>query len=119
MTSDSFLHMFDIESPKVKLTTSPETAFTLLAPTLIIPNADNQLLGKSNFGRDWSNPFTPTESMILGKCRVKRLDNNSFEMIESLSLSSKFAIGKTIRRRIEIQTPTREETDDWMGILSS
>eukprot|EP00531_Pseudo-nitzschia_arenysensis_P003397 CAMPEP_0116130358 /NCGR_PEP_ID=MMETSP0329-20121206/8427_1 /TAXON_ID=697910 /ORGANISM="Pseudo-nitzschia arenysensis, Strain B593" /LENGTH=103 /DNA_ID=CAMNT_0003624711 /DNA_START=1 /DNA_END=308 /DNA_ORIENTATION=- len=32
MSADSFLHMFDIDSPKVKLTTSPEVAFTLLAP---------------------------------------------------------------------------------------
>jgi len=119
MSADSFLHMFDIESPRVKLTTSPEVAFTLLAPTLIIPNVDNQMLGKSNFGRDWSDPLTPTESMILGKCRVKRLDDNCFEMVESLSLISKFAIGKTARRRIQIQTPTKEETDDWIHILTA
>jgi len=119
MSADSFLHMFDIESPRVKLTTSPEVAFTLLAPTLIIPNVDNQMLGKSNFGRDWSDPLTPTESMILGNCRVKRLDDNCFEMVESLSLISKFAIGKTARRRIQIQTPTKEETDDWIHILTA
>ena len=121
MSADSFLHMFDIESSRVKLTTSPEVAFTLLAPTLIIPNVDNQMLGKSNFGRSWSDPLTPTESMVLGKCRVKQMDDNSFELIESISptVASKFALGKTTRRRIQIQTPTKEETDDWIQILTA
>jgi hypothetical protein len=119
MSADSFLHMFDIESPSVNLRTKAEVAFTLLAPKLVIPNVDNQMLGKSNFGRDWSEPLTPTESMILGKCRVKRLDDNCFEMVESLSLTSKFAIGKTSKRRIQIQTPTKEETDDWIQILTA
>ena len=103
------------------MTTSPEIAFTLLAPKLVIPNAENQTLGKSNFGRDWSDSLTPTESMILGKCRVKQLDDSCFELIESVSptVASKFAIGKTTRRRIWIQTPTKEETDDWIQILTS
>jgi len=121
MSADSFLHMFDIDSPRVKLTTSPEVAFTLLAPPLIMPNIDNQKSGKSNFGRSWSNSLTPTVSMILGKCRVKQMDDNSFEMIESLlpTVASKFAIGKRARRRIQIQTPTKEETDDWIQILTA
>jgi hypothetical protein len=121
MSVDSFLHMFDIESTRVKLTTSPEVAFTLLAPSLILPNIDNIKSGKSNFGRSWSNSLTPTVSMVLGKCRVKQLDDNSFEMIESISpkVASKFALGKRARRRIQIQTPTKEETDDWIQILTA
>jgi len=121
MSADSFLHMFDIDSPRVKLTTSPEVAFTLLAPSLIIPNIDNLKSGKSNFGKSWSNSLTPTVSMILGKCRVKQIDDNSFEMIESLSptVASKFALSKRTRRRIHIQTPTKEETDDWIQILTA
>lgn len=117
MTSDCYLHMFDLDSPKVKLTTSPETAFTLLSPSLIIPNAEGQLLGKSNFGRDWSNPLIPTESLVLNKCRIKRLDDNCFEIVENVSLGTKFA-KKNTRRKVEIQTPTKEETDDWIKILT-
>ena len=118
MSADSFLHMFDIDSPRVKLTTSPEVAFTVLAPTLIIPNDGS---GKSNFGKGWSDPLTPTESLILGKCRVKQMDDNSFELIESISpsVASKFTIGRTKWRRIVIQTPTKEETDDWIDILTA
>jgi len=121
MSADSFLHMFDIESTRVKLTTSPEVAFTLLAPSLVIPNIDNIKSGKSNFGRSWSHSLTPTVSMVLGKCRVKQLDDNSFEMIESVSpkAASKFALGKRARRRTQIQTPTKEETDDWIQILTA
>ena len=71
MSADSFLHMFDIDSPKVKLTTSPEVAFTLLSPPLITPNVENIKAGKSNFGKGWSTTLTPTVSMILGNCRIK------------------------------------------------
>lgn len=120
LTADSFLHLFDIESSNIKLTTSPEVAFTVLAPTLVIPNPDNRLLGKSNFGKGWSDPLTPSESMILGKSRVKQLDDTMFELIETISTSgaSKF-IGKSIKRRIQIQTPTKDETDDWIQILTA
>eukprot|EP00532_Pseudo-nitzschia_australis_P013111 CAMPEP_0168222356 /NCGR_PEP_ID=MMETSP0140_2-20121125/10565_1 /TAXON_ID=44445 /ORGANISM="Pseudo-nitzschia australis, Strain 10249 10 AB" /LENGTH=500 /DNA_ID=CAMNT_0008151829 /DNA_START=151 /DNA_END=1653 /DNA_ORIENTATION=- len=118
MSADSFLHMFDIDSPRVKLTTSPEVAFTVLAPTIIIPNDGS---GNSNFGKGWSDHLTPTESLILGKCRVKQMDDNSFELIESISPSvgSKFTIARTKWRRIVIQTPTKEETDDWIEILTA
>mmetsp|Transcript_46358 Transcript_46358/g.96439 ORF Transcript_46358/g.96439 Transcript_46358/m.96439 type:complete len:505 (-) Transcript_46358:275-1789(-) len=123
MSADSFLHMFDIDSPRVKLTTSPEVAFTLLAPALVIPTIENINSGKSNFDKSWSYSLTPTESMVLAKCRVKKLDDNSFEMIESVSsaVSSKFALSNkaTTRRRMQIQTPTKEETDDWIQILTA
>lgn len=120
MTADSYLHLFDIESSNIKLTTSPEVAFTALAPNLVIPNPENRLLGKSNFGKGWSDPLTPSESMILGKCKVKQLDEISFELIETVSISgaSKF-IGKTSKRRVQIQTPTTEETEDWIQILTA
>jgi len=121
MSADSFLHMFDIDSPKVKLTTSPEVAFTLLKPPLISPDINNIKSGISNFGRSWSESLTPTVSMILAKCRVKKLDDNSFEILESISPAgaSKFALSKRTRRRIQIQTPTKEETDDWIQILTA
>lgn len=121
MSSDSFLHMFDIDSPKIKLTTSPEVAFTLLAPPLITTNIENIKSGKSNFDRSWSYSLTPTVSMVLARCRVKQIDDNSFEMIESLSPTgaSKFSLNKRVRRRIHIQTPTKEETDDWIQILTA
>jgi hypothetical protein len=121
MSADSFLHMFDVDSPKVKLTTKPDVAFTLLAPPLVLPNIDNIKSGKSNFGRSWSTSLTPTVSMVLAKCRVKQKDDNLFEMIESISptATSKFTLGKKTRRRLQIQTPTKEETDDWIQILTA
>jgi hypothetical protein len=120
MTADSYLHMFDLDDPKIKLSTPPEMAFTLLAPTLIAPSYDNQMLGKTNFGKGWSDPLTPTESLILGKSKVKRVDETSFELTESLTTTgaSKF-MGKTAKRRIRLQTPTKEEADDWMQILTA
>jgi hypothetical protein len=120
MTADSYLHMFDLDNPKMKLSTPPEIAFTLLAPTLIAPSFENQMLGKSNFGKGWSDPLTPTESLILGKSKVKRVDDTSFELTESLATTgaSKF-MGKTAKRRIWLQTPTKEETDDWIQILTA
>jgi len=121
MSADSFLHMFDIDSPKVKLTTSPEVAFALLSPPLITPSVENIKAGKSNFGKGWSTTLTPTVSMILGNCRIKQIDDNSFEMIETVSqkVGSKFALSKKRRRRIHIQTPTKDETDDWIHILTA
>lgn len=121
MTADSYLHMFDLDDdPKIKLSTPPEVAFTLLAPRLVEPSYDNQMLGKTNFGKGWSDPLTPTESLILGKSKVKRVDETSFELTESLTTTgaSKF-MGKTNRRRIRMQTPTKEEADDWMQILTA
>lgn len=120
MTADAYLHMFDVDDPKIKLSTPPEIAFTLLAPTLIAPSCENQMLGKTNFGKGWSDPLTPTESLILGKSKVKRLDDTSFELTESLATTgaSKF-MGKTAKRRMRIQTPTKEEADDWIQILTA
>jgi hypothetical protein len=120
MTADSYLHMFDLDGPKMKLSTPPEIAFTLLAPSLIAPSFENQMLGKANFGKGWSDPLTPTESLILGKSKVKRVDDTSFELTESLATTgaSKF-MGKTTKRRIWLQTPTKEEADDWIQILTA
>ena len=120
MTADSYLHLFDIDSPKVQLSTSPEIAFTLLTPTLITPNVNNQMLGKTNFGKGWSDPLTPTESLILGKCKVRRVDDVSFELTESITQTgaSKF-MGKSTRRRFRLMSPTKEDTDDWIQILSA
>jgi hypothetical protein len=120
MTADSYLHMFDLDDPKMKLSTPPDIAFTLLAPTLIAPSFENQMLGKANFGKGWSDPLTPTESLILGKSKVKRMDDTSFELTESLVTTgaSKF-MGKTNKRRIWLQTPTKEEADDWIQILTA
>jgi hypothetical protein len=120
MTADSYLHMFDIDSPKIKLTTPPEVAFTLLAPTLITPSYDNHMLGKTNFGKGWSDPLTPTESLVLAKCKAKRLDDTSFELTESLASTgaSKF-MGKSSKRRMKLQTPTKDEADDWIQILTA
>lgn len=119
MSADSFLHLFDIDSPKVKLTTSPELALALLAPPLIPTEIDNINMGKSNFGKTWADSLTPSVSMILAQCRIKQIDDNSFEILESLSASKKFSRGKNRRRRIHIQTPTKEETDDWIQILTA
>jgi hypothetical protein len=121
MTADSYLHMFDIETSNVKLTTAPEVAFAALAPTLIVPNADNHLLGKTNFGRGWSDPLTPSESMILGRCKVKQIDENSFELAETLGAvgTASKLIGKRAKKKVQIQTPTKEEADDWIQILTA
>lgn len=121
MSADSFLHLFDIESPKVKLTTSPEIALAMLAPPLIPTDMNNINMGKSNFGKTWSDSLTPSVSMVLAQCRIKQIDDNSFEILETLSAgtSKKFSRGKNKRRRIHIQTPTKEETDDWIQILTA
>ncbi|KAL3907006.1 MAG: hypothetical protein SGARI_003743 [Bacillariaceae sp.] len=120
MTADSYLHMFDIDSPKIKLNTPPEVAFTLLSPSLIAPSYDNHMLGNTNFGKGWSDPLTPTESLVLARCKVKRLDDTSFEVTESLATTgaSKF-MGKSNKRRMKLQTPTKEESDDWIQILTA
>lgn len=122
MTADSYLHMFDIEEgANVKLNTPPEIAFAALAPKVIVPNANNQLLGKTNFGRGWSDSLTPSESMILGRCKVKHLDENSFELAETLGAvgTASKLIGKTKKKRVRVQTNSKDETDDWIQILTA
>mmetsp|Transcript_11570 Transcript_11570/g.20409 ORF Transcript_11570/g.20409 Transcript_11570/m.20409 type:complete len:191 (+) Transcript_11570:639-1211(+) len=120
MTADSYFHLFEIKSPNVTMATTPEVAFTMLAPRLIIPNGDNQMLGKTNFGKGWGDPLTPTESLILSKCKAKRLNDVSFEMTESITTTgaSKF-MSKSSRRKIMIETQTKEDTDDWIQILTA
>ncbi|KAG7361627.1 hypothetical protein IV203_036728 [Nitzschia inconspicua] len=120
MTADSYLHMFDLDDPQITLSSPPEIAFRRLSPTLIEHSYENQMLGKMNFGRGWSDPLTPTESLILGKSKVKRVDETSFELTESLVTTgaSKF-MGKTSNRRIWFQTSTKEEADDWVQILTA
>mmetsp|Transcript_620 Transcript_620/g.1593 ORF Transcript_620/g.1593 Transcript_620/m.1593 type:complete len:509 (-) Transcript_620:324-1850(-) len=121
MTADSYLHMFDIEGSSVKLNTAPEVAFAALVPKLIEPNADNQLLGKTNFARGWSDTLTPSESVVLGRCKVKHLDENIFELSETLGAvgTASKLIGKKAKKKVQIQTPTKEEADDWIQILTA
>lgn len=121
MTADSYLHFFDLDDPRISSTSTPEAAFQVLMPNVIVPTAENLLLGKSNFSKGWSDTLSPTESIVLAKCILKPVDETSFTIIEKgggATAASKM-FGKLVDKKILVQTQGKAEKDEWMALLTS
>jgi hypothetical protein len=121
MTADSYLHFFDLEDPRISSSSTPETAFQILMPNVIVPTAENLLLGKSNFSKGWSDTLTPSESIVLAKCVVQTVEETSFTIIEKgggATAASKM-FGKLVDKKVQVRTQKKGEKDDWMALLTS
>ena len=118
MTADAYLHLFDLEN--IDLGTSAEDAFKAITPTVIVPNEDNLLMGKSNFSKGWSDPLTPTDSLILGNCKIQSKDATSFELTERVaSTGAQRMLGKSATKKILFRTQSKSETEDWIAVLTA
>jgi hypothetical protein len=119
ITADSFLHLFDIESKSIIPGSSPEIAFKTIVPTVFVPNPANLATGKSNFSRGWGESLNPSDSMVLASCSIQRKDETSFELSETINpTGASKMFGKVMIKKVLINASTKEETEDWITVLT-
>lgn len=121
MTADSYLHFFDLEDSRISPSSTPEAAFQVLMPSVVVPTAETVLLGKANFAKGWTDTLTPTESIILARCLLQSSADTVFSITEKgggTTAASKM-FGKLVDKKIQIRTQTRADRDDWINILTS
>jgi hypothetical protein len=120
MTADSYLHFFDLESQRINSGSSPEAAFKVLMPNVVLPTSDNLLLGKANFTKSWESTLTPTVSLVLGKCMIQVMDDTSFELKETVATTGASKMfGKMATKKVQVRTLTKGETEDWIAVLTA
>jgi hypothetical protein len=120
ITSDSYLHFFDLPPERVKQGLEPEVAFQSLVPIVIIPTWENFTMGKSNFSKGWGDLISPSESIVLGNCVIQPRGDSSFEIIETIATTGASKMfGKTVSRKMILRTPSKMETDEWINLLKS
>lgn len=121
VTADSYLHFFDVDDPRVIVSSPPEVAFQALMPNVILPSSENLVLGKSNFSKGWSDPLTPTDSIVLAKCVLQIIDETSFIIIEKggggTAASKMF--GKLVDKKVHVRTHAKGDKDDFIAILTT
>mmetsp|Transcript_13004 Transcript_13004/g.30258 ORF Transcript_13004/g.30258 Transcript_13004/m.30258 type:complete len:282 (+) Transcript_13004:900-1745(+) len=120
VTTDSYLHMFDIPGGRVSLGSAPEVAFQALVPKVEIPSPESVKAGKTNFIKGWCENLTPTESMNLHNCKFTVLrDGSSLDVQETSNTTGASKVfAKTMTRKVTIRTGSRRETQDWMVALN-
>ena len=118
MTSDSYLHIFDLNKGKsTKIGADPLLAFESLLPDVVLPTTENVTAGKANFCSGWCDSFIPCESLVLGNCTIRTKDERTFELVETVVTKGMF--GKTGSKKVQLRTPTKAEADDWIAILTA
>ena len=119
VTSDYYLHMFDVPPEKCQLGDTPESAFEILTPKVVSPSAENFMSGVSNFNKGWCDSLVLSDSIILGNATVQRKDDFSFEMLEVVETkgASKMFV-KSAKKKVLISTASKEETDEWISHLT-
>ena len=121
MTADAYLHFFDIEDSRISSTSMPDAALQVLIPTVVVPTAENLLLGKSNFSKGWSDTLKPSESVVLAKSLLQSNYDTTFTIIEKRgggTAASKM-FGKLVDKKIQVRTLDKGEKDDWLELLTS
>lgn len=121
ITADSYLHFFDVADSGISLSSTPESAFQVLMPSVIVPTTENLLVGKSNFAKGWSESLTPNDSVVLAKCVLQTIDESVFAVVEKgggATAASKM-FGKLVDRKIEVRTHNKADKDDWVSALMS
>lgn len=121
ITADSYLHFFDLDDPRVALSSTPEVAFQVLMPNVNVPTYDNLQLGKQNFSKGWSDTLTPTDSVVLARCLVQLVDETSFVIIEKgggATTASKM-FGKLVDKKVHIRTLEKSDKDDFIAVLTT
>ena len=120
VTSDYYLHMFDVDPERIKLGDNPEAVFQLLLPKLVMPTAENYMMGVSNFSKGWSDSLFLSDSVILGKSTIHQKTDRTFELtevVESKGASKMFV--KSAKKKVLIGTGSKEETEEWMDVLTA
>lgn len=118
VTADSFLHLFDLPPGTVQPGSAPEVAFQYLIPNVFIPSTDNLSVGKTNFSKGWSASLSPTDSLILGNCKIQVKNDSAFEIIETMiTKGAQKMFGKTATRKMILRTLKKMETEEWLSIL--
>lgn len=121
MTADSYVHFFDIDDYKSSIDSSPESLLQILMPNVIIPTPENSAAGKGNFAKGWSDSLTPSDSVVLARCTIQKLDDTSLVIIEkgggSTTASKMF--GKLVDKKIQVKSASIDGMNDWIEILSA
>jgi hypothetical protein len=119
MTSDCYLHFFDLDDGFYTLEMSPDSVFQGLMPHVIVPTANNLSSGKSNFSRGWSDSLTPSDSIVLAKCKLHDIDETSFTIVEqgggSNTASKMF--GKLVAKKLQVRLRDKVQKDEFINAL--
>ena len=119
MTSDCYLHFFDLEDGFYTPGMSPELVIQGLMPKVIVPTTDNLTSGKSNFSRGWSDSLTPSDSMVLAKCKLHDVDESSFAIVEKGGGSNTASImfGKFVDKKLQVRLTDKAQKDEFIKAL--
>lgn len=119
MTTDSYLHFFDLEDDRLNASATPESAFQVLMPNVVVPTTDNLNLGKSNFSRGWSDSLTPSDSMVLAKCLLHHIDETTITLVEKggggTTTSKMF--GKLVDKKMQVRLEGEADKDAFVKEL--
>lgn len=118
LSTDSYLHIFEINSDSIYPGDSIESAFSTMIPPLIEPSAENVDAGKQNFGKTWSDSLTPSESVVLGSSSLQVKNDNTFEITETTETKGASKMfGKKASRKLMIRTTTKDKAEEWLKLL--
>lgn len=124
ITSDSFLHLFDLPSTcKLHSGSAPEVAFQNLIPPVVVPSMEGVKGGvKFPSAKYWFDNLVPTDSFALPNCAVSLTKDekspNSFEVVETVFASGASKMfTKTVNRKMQFRAITRDEARDLVEAL--
>eukprot|EP00557_Chaetoceros_sp_GSL56_P005024 CAMPEP_0176497290 /NCGR_PEP_ID=MMETSP0200_2-20121128/11643_1 /TAXON_ID=947934 /ORGANISM="Chaetoceros sp., Strain GSL56" /LENGTH=725 /DNA_ID=CAMNT_0017895289 /DNA_START=135 /DNA_END=2312 /DNA_ORIENTATION=+ len=121
MTSDSYLHLFEIPpSGNVQTGTPSEVAFQTLVPPVVVPTEEGIVDGAippSN-GKSWFEHLVPGASLDLKNSVIsfdQQKGNSTFEITESMAPSGFSKISKNVRKRkYSLRLSSSQHMVDWL-----
>ena len=125
ITSDSYLHLFELPSTcKLSLGSAPEVAFQNLIPPVVVPSMEGVKAGvKFPSSKYWFDNLVPSESLALPNCVVSMKDDkhpNVFEVVETILTSGASKMfTKTMTRKMQFRAVTQDEARDLVDMLTN
>ena len=116
ITTDGFLHMFDVPAGRVSKGSAPEVAFEALTPVVNVPSSETVKAGKSNFIKGWCDNLTPAETLNLMNCRlVFGFDAKTLDVQETtITTGASKVFGKTTKRKMSLKLLSKQDAQDFM-----
>ena len=127
ITSDNFLHLFDLPPGKISLGSAPEVAFQALVPKVELPSIDiakgkKGPIPSSKYVKGWCDGLIPIESLVLPNCSISQpklaRETSSFDIQEALfNTGASKMFSKTTTKKVTLRTINKKETQDWIAAL--
>jgi hypothetical protein len=120
MTSDSYLHLFEIPAnSNIQTGTAPEVAFQALVPPVVVPTEEGIVDGATTHnGKSWFEHLVPGASLDLKNSTIsfdQQKGNSTFEITESMAPSGFSKISKNVRKRkYSLRLSSSQHMVDWL-----